>query len=133
MNEQRERDIKQLGQCLKLTRQMHGRTQADLGKILSISPQQVQKYELGLNRMPADVVLRLARELEVSVTAFYPSDASKALHGLQLADDCLGVLKKLTSLDAKQKSLVVDLVDQLANSRLTTRSVERSIEHTDVG
>lgn len=132
MSERREHNIKQLGQCLKMTRQMHGQTQAGLAKILSISPQQIQKYELGLNRIPADVILSLARELEISITAFFPSDESTAVQGLQLTDDCFGMLPKLMSLDVKQKSLVVDLVEQLTHSGAGQGSDDNSQVRTSV-
>lgn len=118
MSERREHNIKQLGQCLKMTRQMHGQTQASFAKILSISPQQIQKYELGLNRIPADAVLTLARELQIPIAAFFPPDASDELQGLQLTEDCSSMFRQLMSLDEKQRSLVVDLVEQLTQSGL---------------
>lgn len=49
-----------LGQRLKRERAMAGLTQGELGKKLGISPQQVQKYETGLNRVSVSRLLEIA-------------------------------------------------------------------------
>lgn len=132
MSDIREQGIKELGQCLKKTRQMQGRTQANLAKILAISPQQIQKYELGLNRIPADVILRLARALEVPILAFFPSERSNEITDLQLTNTHLDVLQQLMSLDEAQRSLVVALVDQLTEAGFAQTSKKKPVTRAEV-
>ena len=51
----------EIGQNIRQWRKQRGLSQSDLGEILGISYQQVQKYECGVNRISA-VNLRLAAE-----------------------------------------------------------------------
>ena len=50
----------QIGERLRALRLARGLSQADLGKALDISYQQVQKYEKGGNRMSASTLLKVA-------------------------------------------------------------------------
>ena len=114
MSERPNNEIRQLGRCLKLTRQLHGRTQASLAKVLSISPQQIQKYELGQNRIPADAILRLALELKISVKSFFPSDIPGRLQDMQVCEDSIKMLTQFTTLDDKKKTLIKEMVTHLS-------------------
>lgn len=50
-----------IGERLRTLRLERGLSQADLGKALDISYQQIQKYEKGGNRMSASTLLKVAR------------------------------------------------------------------------
>jgi len=52
-------------------RMLAGLTQQDVGKVLGISFQQVQKYENGANRISAGRLFILARILATDVSEFY--------------------------------------------------------------
>ncbi|MDX1948980.1 MAG: helix-turn-helix transcriptional regulator [Rickettsiales bacterium] len=55
---------------LKELRLSKGLSQKDAGNVLSISPQQYQKYEKGQDRMSADSLIHLLNELDVDVSVF---------------------------------------------------------------
>ncbi|WP_120632530.1 helix-turn-helix domain-containing protein [Ruegeria sp. EL01] len=122
MSERPEKEIKQLGRCLKLIRLQHKRTQADLANILSISPQQIQKYELGQNRLPADAILRLAIELQTPVESFFPSGISDRIFDNQYPAGDRALLMQIGVLDAKKRALVKELVSQLGGVEPTAQS-----------
>ena len=59
---------------------MHTMTAAQgLAKALGLTFQQVQKYEKGANRVSASTLVRVARELAVTV-AFLVGDRQQAMH-----------------------------------------------------
>jgi len=60
-----------VGERIRERRTELGRTQEELGRALSISYQQVQKYETAANRVSAGRLYELARELEVDIAYFF--------------------------------------------------------------
>ena len=62
-----------LGAAIRRFRTDLGLSQHALAARLSLSGQQLQKYESGANRVSASVLYRLARELDQPVTAFFPA------------------------------------------------------------
>lgn len=61
-----------IGARLKRYRIARGLSQSDLGAMLGLSFQQIQKYERGANRIGAGILLRAAHHLNQPVTAFLP-------------------------------------------------------------
>ena len=55
---------RQVGEQLKVWREANGMTQSDVGAVLGVSYQQVQKYERGIDRMSAGMLLRLVTSFE---------------------------------------------------------------------
>ncbi len=55
-----------LGKRMRDMRKLRQMTQADLGRFIGITPQQVQKYETGLNRVSAATLVRIAQALRIS-------------------------------------------------------------------
>lgn len=80
---------KHVGQRLRDRRRKLDMSQQDIGQILGISYQQVQKYECGLNRISAGRMHILAHILRVNVAHFY--------EGLPPAEELLG--SRLDDLD----------------------------------
>ena len=58
---------------LRTIRATRGLSQTKLARKMNISPQQVYKYEWGINRMSASRVLQFAEALEVSLMDFIPN------------------------------------------------------------
>lgn len=58
---------------LRNLRSSTGLTQQFLADELDISPQQVQKYEWGINRMTVGRAMQFAEAFDVSITTFFPS------------------------------------------------------------
>jgi transcriptional regulator with XRE-family HTH domain len=60
-----------VGQRVKLRRQQLGISQTDLGKVLGVTFQQIQKNEKGTNRIGAGRLQQIANLLKVSVSYFF--------------------------------------------------------------
>lgn len=60
-----------VGERIRVRRTELGLTQEDLARQLSISYQQVQKYETAANRVSAGRLYEIARELRVDVSYFF--------------------------------------------------------------
>ena len=70
-----------VGSRLRLRRTLLGMSQEKLGKALSLTFQQVQKYERGANRVGASRLYRLSQILDVPVAFFYddmPAEVQEA-------------------------------------------------------
>lgn len=65
----------ELGQAIRRFRKASGLSQHGLAARLSLSGQQLQKYESAANRVSASALWRIARELDQPVAAFFPPDA----------------------------------------------------------
>ena len=67
-----------IGQKLRALRLDRGLSQSDLGDLVGITFQQLQKYENGANRISAGRLARVAAALKVPVTAFYAAGARES-------------------------------------------------------
>jgi transcriptional regulator with XRE-family HTH domain len=65
------RDSEFIGRRMRQLRERAGLSQSEVGALLEVSYQQVQKYERGINRISVDKLQRLAEALRVPVTAFF--------------------------------------------------------------
>lgn len=69
---------KKIGEKIRIRRVEMGMAQADLGAVLGVSFQQVQKYEKGTNRVGAGRMEEIAKTLDVPIGYFYGnSDAGR--------------------------------------------------------
>src|SRR2546423_14980079 len=66
-----------IGQKLRALRLDGGLSQGDLGAMVGVTFQQLQKYEKGVNRISAGRLVRIAAALNLPVTAFYDAAASR--------------------------------------------------------
>lgn len=60
-----------IGGIIRDSRAALGLTQAELGKAIGVTFQQVQKYERGVNRVAAATLLKVAEALQCSVADLY--------------------------------------------------------------
>ena len=60
-----------VGERIRHRRAETGLTQEDLGRVLEISYQQIQKYETGVNRISAGRLFEVGRVLSVDVSYFF--------------------------------------------------------------
>ena len=63
-----------IGARMRERRQALGISQADLGKILGVSYQQIQKYEIGQNRVSAGRLFDICKALNVSLSSMFERD-----------------------------------------------------------
>lgn len=64
-----------VGQSIRAHRLMAGMSQAELGDLLGVSFQQVQKYEKGVNRVGAGRLMQIATIFKVPVNTLYEANA----------------------------------------------------------
>ena len=60
-----------IGKQISCARAERNLSRRDLGVILGITSEQVEKYETGVESMPAGMLYRLSQVFEVPVTAFF--------------------------------------------------------------
>lgn len=88
-----------LGQQLKKIRSLRQIPQQQLAEFLGITFQQIQKYEKGVNRMPASRLFRISWHLDAPLPAFfgtlYPVDPGNPLDLTQAEIKILGKVRQL--------------------------------------
>jgi transcriptional regulator with XRE-family HTH domain len=60
-----------VGEQIRRLRVLAGKSQAELGTVLGLTFQQVQKYERGANRISAEKLLALSQYFNVEITYFF--------------------------------------------------------------
>ncbi len=91
---------RQVGQRIRLRRIMQGYNRCDLAQKLGVSYQQIQKYEVGDNRIGASSLWQIARELGVTPGYFLQNiEEAEGLNfpSTRLAGRLAGELQALTS------------------------------------
>ena len=98
-----------LGSRLRMARMTAGLTQQDLGEILDITFQQVQKYEKGTNRVAASKIPLICDVLQISPSYFF--DYNHTHHDLITVDEAkhIGKWRKLTPEERRAMSAAIDL------------------------
>lgn len=121
---------KHVGSRVRMRRMMLGMSQEKLGDALSLTFQQVQKYEKGTNRIGASRLQQIAHFLQVPVSFFFegapdlsvggPSSGAEAPSPAYVSDflatsDGLALTKAFMRIkDQKLRRRIVDLVSQIA-------------------
>ncbi|CUH66357.1 putative transcriptional regulator [Thalassovita gelatinovora] len=105
-----------VGKKLKNLRVLRGLTQTDVAKGLSISFQQVQKYELGRNRISASKLFEIANILNVPPSYFFDGLDQTADESTPVIDEetarIASVFSKIK--DERLKSQIRSFVDAVA-------------------
>jgi len=123
--EPRDREIARRLRTLRLQR---GWSQAGLGAVLGITPQQVQKYERGTNRITAGRLARIAETFGVPTTFFYsdgegcasvPESSSTVIElGFLRTHGALRLVRAYSSItDAGIRGSLLKLAESLAGAR----------------
>ena len=119
----------EIGQRVRALRLQRGLSQTELGQLISVTFQQVQKYEKGANRISASRLHQMAGILQVAVPFFFegaPQTAGQSRRGGDAPSpayvsefiataDGLKLVKAFTQIsDTKVIHSIVRLVEQLA-------------------
>jgi transcriptional regulator with XRE-family HTH domain len=67
----------EIGKRIRALRLERGLSQTELGNLLGVTFQQIQKYEKGANRVAAGRLQRVAEALEVPITFFYAGNTTE--------------------------------------------------------
>jgi transcriptional regulator with XRE-family HTH domain len=116
-----------VGQRLRSLRTSHGLTQAQVAKLIDVSPQQYQKYEDAQTKCSLAAVLALAGYYGVTVESIVnpegtrPSDLALSLEN-RLGDDI--DLSRLSNLDLEMLNRLVDAFVHIPNRMEKVRIVE---------
>src|SRR5689334_12679866 len=84
-----------VGRNIRTRRLQRGLTQSKLGEHLGVTPQQIQKYENGTNRVGASRLDQIAGALAVPLTALFnggPLNGRSAVNGHAAPDLAVGAL-----------------------------------------
>ncbi len=115
-----------IGQRLKFRRLMVGKTLDDVGKIVGVSFQQIQKYERGQNSVSCSKLFHLAQALKVEPSYFFEQldNNSASLNETSASfehkvngndKELISMIKSYSSVkDANIRKKIVDLVKSLS-------------------
>lgn len=98
-----------VGAQVRQFRRQRGMTQTELGDILGLTFQQIQKYERGTNRISASKLAMLAEALNVHVGAFF-EDCENGQHDNKSSDVAEDVRALVASFDAMPDKLQKDFL-----------------------
>ncbi|MBA3323787.1 MAG: helix-turn-helix transcriptional regulator [Rhodobacteraceae bacterium] len=116
-----------VGKRVRHRRWMVGMTQQQLGDIVGIKFQQIQKYETGMNRISASRLWDIAQALDVSISFFFegvdseassdaPAGPQEARRGDLLADkEALELVRSYYSIPEAQRRRLFDLARVLSD------------------
>jgi transcriptional regulator with XRE-family HTH domain len=117
-----------VGKRVRHRRWMVGMTQQQLGDIVGIKFQQIQKYETGMNRISASRLWDIAQALDVSISFFFegfddegraadaPAAAAEIQRGDLLADkEALELVRSYYAIPEAQRRRLFDLARVLSD------------------
>ena len=101
-----------IGKKIKALRQERGMSQVEFSKVLGISYQQVQKYEVGANAIGVASLKKLSDYFEVPFSYFLQDMTSEQT---QLEDNTIviSIMRHLVKMDINKQKFVLDLVNNL--------------------
>ena len=92
---------KYIGSRIRLARQLRSLTQAELGDLIGVRFQQIQKYETALNRTASARLWRIAEACAFPINFFYPAEEDQQL------DDAIRIWNLPDKVNAKSAHLLV--------------------------
>ena len=120
----------QVGQRIRARRMAQGMSQTELGNLLGVTFQQVQKYEKGVNRVGAGRLTKIAEVLGVPVGSFFSGkemlvdgqakDGAGESSPLKLltVSGAFRLLRAYAEIeDTNLRRSIVDLVEQITSQR----------------
>jgi len=122
-----------IGAKVQELRLAHGMSRQDLGDLIEVTHQQLQKYEMGVNRVSAGRLALIARHLGTSVANFYEgldtkySDAAVDLNQNQRM--CIEVSRNFMRIkNPEHKDAINSLVRILAKSEMNDVSAAALVD-----
>ncbi|MEM7520672.1 MAG: helix-turn-helix transcriptional regulator [Pseudomonadota bacterium] len=110
-----------VGRKLKQVRTLRRLSQTDVARKLNLSFQQIQKYEIGSNRIAASRLFELAQILDVHPSFFF--DGLNEHHHEGVAEDAsLEIVHALAAIkDEKIKSRIVTFIEDVSGMTVARR------------
>lgn len=109
-----------VGRRVRARRILVGKSQGDLGDLVGVTFQQIQKYESGQNRISASRLLSIADVLGVPVSHFFDDiDSTSTGAGTSSKaqeDQYIALTRQFHRLSEDQKKTVVLMIETMARS-----------------
>ena len=108
----------EIGARVRERRNTLGLSQAQLGQRLSLTFQQVQKYENGSNRITVSRLWMIAQALDISIVEFVrdlPGGHSDHVEGTEKSTRLVTAWRQLRS--PLHRTAIIDLVESLSDGR----------------
>ncbi len=103
-----------VGRKLKQARTLRRYSQTDVARRLKLSFQQIQKYEIGSNRIAASRLFELSKILDVSTSYFFEGLAEETATP---ADNAMDILSAVASIkDEQLKSRIIKFIQDVAGT-----------------
>ena len=110
-----------VGKRLKQIRTLRRMSQTDVAKRLNLSFQQIQKYEIGSNRVAASRLFELSRILDVPTSYFFEGVAE--VDNVPSRDNGLDIVNALAAIDdEKIKSRIVTFIEDVSGLTVSRRA-----------
>jgi transcriptional regulator with XRE-family HTH domain len=110
----------EVGQRIRARRMAQGMSQTELGELLGVTFQQVQKYEKGINRVGAGRLVRVGEALDVPVSFFFGTtdgggEDTRAILGVLDTSYSLRLLRAFSRIPQTHvQRAMVELVESIA-------------------
>lgn len=109
-----------VGERLKAARLRLGLSQAELGKAMNLSFQQVQKYERGVNRISASMLMRAGKALGVPVADFFPDagpdPAAEARIDIRSLRGGAALTEHFATMTPERRGLLLQIAEEFARA-----------------
>ena len=110
-----------VGKRLKQIRTLRRMSQTDVAKRLDLSFQQIQKYEIGSNRVAASRLFELSRILDVPTSYFFEGIVEPDAAADR--DNSLDIVNALAAIeDEKIKSRIVTFIEDVSGLTVARRA-----------
>ena len=104
-----------VGSRIRLLRKRRKMSQAELGKALGVTFQQVQKYENGKNRVGASRLQMISTALNVPVAQFFSDEAKPAKKGMAFDPQALRFAEAFIKItDKGLRRSMIEMVEAMA-------------------
>jgi|TARA_B110000879_G_scaffold192815_1_gene259132 transcriptional regulator with XRE-family HTH domain len=104
-----------VGRKLKQIRTLHRYSQTDVAQRLGLSFQQIQKYEIGSNRIAASRLFELTQIFDVSPAYFFEGLNEDAQSDKVVRDPSMEIVNALSSIkDEAVKSRIVAFIEDIS-------------------
>jgi len=124
-----KQENRRIGQIIKEARKARGMTRMELSELISVSYQQVQKYEKGSDNISVERLKQIAKTVNVPITLFFPASAeavgeSSAAYGKMPEGEAalLQLYRRIKS--RKAKKAVIELLKTFTASEERTFVLE---------
>lgn len=108
---------KTVGQRIKSVRRCLGITQRELGSMIGLTFQQVQKYENGSNRISIDRLVEIANVLNTKVTIFLDEltdDKKTSIERELFSGNTVEIIKALRQIKSDtSRELILDMIKKM--------------------